>query len=200
MSSNSVLLPQVVLQPLTWTRHHFVPTADQKRYTQNAAFQLNKTTSPLISDWFLKPTAGHSAGIIPHNATADSATIQQSTPKRPASDAQAINESYQLASNQNLEQPCSHQLMSDNPYQAIQQDIQAEQGANPIGSDLRWNRNHPPEQIIDVASGSSSSTSASDSPMGFTADDTHLGMGSSIPVIGLRPSDQRVSDLIQRLR
>ncbi|KZV23659.1 hypothetical protein F511_06989 [Dorcoceras hygrometricum] len=59
-----------------------LPTAEQKRYTQNAAFQLIKTTSPLISDWFLKPTAGHSAGIIPHNATADSATIQQSTPKR----------------------------------------------------------------------------------------------------------------------
>ncbi|KZV40468.1 fucosyltransferase 2 [Dorcoceras hygrometricum] len=58
------------------------PTADQKRYTQNAAFQLIKTTSPLISDWFLKPTDGHSAGTIPHNATADSATIQQSTPKR----------------------------------------------------------------------------------------------------------------------
>ncbi|KZV45911.1 hypothetical protein F511_27695 [Dorcoceras hygrometricum] len=58
-----------------------LPTADQKHYTQNAAFQLNKTTSPLISDWFLKPTAGHSAGTIPHNATADSATIQQSTPK-----------------------------------------------------------------------------------------------------------------------
>ncbi|KZV16348.1 Prolylcarboxypeptidase (angiotensinase C) (ISS) [Dorcoceras hygrometricum] len=58
-----------------------LPTADQKHYTQNAAFQLNKTTSPLISDWFLKPTAGHSAWTIPHNATADSATIQQSTPK-----------------------------------------------------------------------------------------------------------------------
>ncbi|KZV53654.1 hypothetical protein F511_38991 [Dorcoceras hygrometricum] len=58
-----------------------LPTVDQKRYTQNAAFQLIKTTSPLISDWFLKPTAGHSAGTIPHNATADSATIQQSTPK-----------------------------------------------------------------------------------------------------------------------
>ncbi|KZV39107.1 ubiquitin carboxyl-terminal hydrolase 15-like [Dorcoceras hygrometricum] len=27
-----------------------LPTADQKRYTQNAAFQLIKTTSPLISD------------------------------------------------------------------------------------------------------------------------------------------------------
>ncbi|KZV50830.1 hypothetical protein F511_26258 [Dorcoceras hygrometricum] len=58
-----------------------LPTAEQKRYTQNAVFQLIKTTSPLISDWFLKPTAGHSAGIIPHNATADSATIHQSTPK-----------------------------------------------------------------------------------------------------------------------
>ncbi|KZV31962.1 Calmodulin binding protein-like family protein [Dorcoceras hygrometricum] len=59
-----------------------LPTAEQKRYTQNAAFQLIKTTSPLTSDWFLKPTAGHSAGTIPHNAIADSATIQQSTPKR----------------------------------------------------------------------------------------------------------------------
>ncbi|KZV37612.1 pumilio24 [Dorcoceras hygrometricum] len=59
-----------------------LPTAEQKRYAQNVAFQLIKTTSPLISDWFLKPTAGHSAGIIPHNATADSATIQQPTPKR----------------------------------------------------------------------------------------------------------------------
>ncbi|KZV29027.1 hypothetical protein F511_05875 [Dorcoceras hygrometricum] len=59
-----------------------LPTADQKRYTQNVAFQLIKMTSPLISDWFLKPTAGHSAGTIPHNATVDSATIQQSTPKR----------------------------------------------------------------------------------------------------------------------
>ncbi|KZV57759.1 scarecrow-like protein 34 [Dorcoceras hygrometricum] len=75
-----------------------LPTAEQKRYTQNATFQLNKTTSPLqqqllvtlnnsttsslISDWFLKPTAGHSAGTIPHNATADSTTIQQSTSKR----------------------------------------------------------------------------------------------------------------------
>ncbi|KZV20331.1 hypothetical protein F511_42632 [Dorcoceras hygrometricum] len=53
-----------------------LPTADRKRYTQNAAFQLIKTTSPLISDWFLKPTAGHSAGTIPHNATADSATTE----------------------------------------------------------------------------------------------------------------------------
>ncbi|KZV39419.1 hypothetical protein F511_42428 [Dorcoceras hygrometricum] len=58
-----------------------LPTVDQKHYTQNVTFQLNKMTSPLISDWFLKPTAGHSAGTIPHNATADSATIQQSTPK-----------------------------------------------------------------------------------------------------------------------
>ncbi|KZV25634.1 hypothetical protein F511_34009 [Dorcoceras hygrometricum] len=29
-------------------------------------------------------------------------------------------------------------------------DIQAGQGSNPIGSDLRWNRNHPPEQIVGV--------------------------------------------------
>ncbi|KZV53565.1 mitogen-activated protein kinase kinase kinase YODA-like [Dorcoceras hygrometricum] len=58
-----------------------LPTGEQKRYSQNAVFQLIKMTSPLISDWFLKPTAGHSAGIIPHNAAADSATIQQSTPK-----------------------------------------------------------------------------------------------------------------------
>ncbi|KZT76854.1 palmitoyl-protein thioesterase 1-like [Dorcoceras hygrometricum] len=26
---------------------------------------------------------------------------------------------------------------------------QGEQGANPIGLDLRWNRNHPPEQVIE---------------------------------------------------
>ncbi|KZV19933.1 hypothetical protein F511_22987 [Dorcoceras hygrometricum] len=45
-----------------------------KRYTQNAAFQLIKTTSRCSHDWFLKPAAGHSAGTIPHNATADSAT------------------------------------------------------------------------------------------------------------------------------
>ncbi|KZV29137.1 hypothetical protein F511_39869 [Dorcoceras hygrometricum] len=59
-----------------------LPAAEQKRYTQNVAFQLIKTTSPLTSDWFLKPTAGHSAGIIPHNATADSATISAVNTKK----------------------------------------------------------------------------------------------------------------------
>ncbi|KZV22848.1 hypothetical protein F511_19440 [Dorcoceras hygrometricum] len=59
-----------------------LPTADQKCYTQNAVFQLIKTTSPLTSDWFLKPTADISAGIIPHNATADSATISAINTKK----------------------------------------------------------------------------------------------------------------------
>ncbi|KZV52830.1 hypothetical protein F511_38012 [Dorcoceras hygrometricum] len=44
-----------------------------KALNQNAAFQLIKTTSRCSHDWFLKPAAGHSAGTIPHNATADSA-------------------------------------------------------------------------------------------------------------------------------
>ncbi|KZV20946.1 hypothetical protein F511_38291 [Dorcoceras hygrometricum] len=52
-----------------------------KALNQNAAFQRIKTTSRCSHDWFLKPAAGHSAGTIPHNATADSATIQQSTQK-----------------------------------------------------------------------------------------------------------------------
>ncbi|KZV17539.1 hypothetical protein F511_19158 [Dorcoceras hygrometricum] len=36
-----------------------LPTADQKRCTQNDAFQLIKTTSSHINDWFLKPTADY---------------------------------------------------------------------------------------------------------------------------------------------
>ncbi|KZV47967.1 hypothetical protein F511_20479 [Dorcoceras hygrometricum] len=66
-----------VLHPL----QELAVNSKRKVLNQNAALQLIKTTSPLISDWFLKPAAGHSAGTIPHNATADSATIQQSTPK-----------------------------------------------------------------------------------------------------------------------
>ncbi|KZV33543.1 hypothetical protein F511_34216 [Dorcoceras hygrometricum] len=68
---------------------------------------------------------------------------------RLAQDAQAVNANYQLVFDLNMEQQ-SYQLVTDNPDQAIQQGIQAEQGANPIGSDLRWNRNHPPEHIIGV--------------------------------------------------
>ncbi|KZV28162.1 hypothetical protein F511_13185 [Dorcoceras hygrometricum] len=63
-------------------------------------------------------------------------------------DAQAVNASYQLVSNPILEQQSPYQLVTYNPDQANQSNIQNEKGANPIGSDLRWNRNHPPEHII----------------------------------------------------
>ncbi|KZV30513.1 hypothetical protein F511_26841 [Dorcoceras hygrometricum] len=58
---------------------------------------------------------------------------------RPASYAQAINESHQVVSGSNMEQS-SYQLVSDNQDLVIQPDIRAEQGANPIGSDLRTER------------------------------------------------------------
>ncbi|KZV17678.1 hypothetical protein F511_15356 [Dorcoceras hygrometricum] len=76
------------------------------------------------------------------------------------SDAQDARTSYQMVSSSNLEQQsqqlesdaeasnANHQLMIDNPYATIHPNIKAEQGANPIGSDLRRNRNHPPEQVI----------------------------------------------------
>ncbi|KZV43753.1 hypothetical protein F511_43356 [Dorcoceras hygrometricum] len=66
-----------VLHPL----QELAVNSRHKALNQNAAFQLIKTTPRCSHDWFLKPAAGHSAGKIPHNATAGSATIQQSTPK-----------------------------------------------------------------------------------------------------------------------
>ncbi|KZV56669.1 hypothetical protein F511_34927 [Dorcoceras hygrometricum] len=77
------------------------------------------------------PAAGDDGTTIAQDAAQADDTICQEV-SRPASDTQAINSSYQLVSNE-----------------AIQPDIQAEQGENPIGSDLWWNRNHPPEQIIE---------------------------------------------------
>ncbi|KZV27179.1 hypothetical protein F511_31771 [Dorcoceras hygrometricum] len=74
---------------------------------------------------------------------------------------QDASTSYQVVSGSNLEQQSrqlesdpqasngNHQLMTDNPDATIHPNIEAEQ--NPIGSYLRWNRNHPPEQIIDEA-------------------------------------------------
>ncbi|KZV17911.1 hypothetical protein F511_13424 [Dorcoceras hygrometricum] len=56
-------------------------------------------------------------------------------------DALADHTKHQVISRPVLDTQCDQN-------EDVQPDIQEEQGANPIGSDLRWNRNHSPEQII----------------------------------------------------
>ncbi|KZV26535.1 hypothetical protein F511_35981 [Dorcoceras hygrometricum] len=83
-------------------------------------------------------------------AQTDVAQIDLST-HRPTSDSLVASTSHQLVSRPTSDTQAgnaNYQLVSENPEAIIQQEIQAEQGANPIGLDLRWNRNHPPEQII----------------------------------------------------
>ncbi|KZV48567.1 hypothetical protein F511_32103 [Dorcoceras hygrometricum] len=68
---------------------------------------------------------------------------------RPPADEPVASTSHQLevdAQSNNAQ----HQLASADPAIANQPATQGEQGANPFGLDLWWNKNHPPEQVIDM--------------------------------------------------
>ncbi|KZV43322.1 hypothetical protein F511_29106 [Dorcoceras hygrometricum] len=80
-----------------------------------------------------RPPTGEPAARI-HQLVSPADQPVASTFHQLESDAQLNNEQIQLA--------------SADPVVAIQPTTQGEQGANPIGLDVRWNRNHPPEQVI----------------------------------------------------
>ncbi|KZV29316.1 hypothetical protein F511_22142 [Dorcoceras hygrometricum] len=54
--------------------NHQLVTLDNSKRRRNKVPVNKERRRFIISDWFFNPTAGHSAGTISHNATADSAT------------------------------------------------------------------------------------------------------------------------------
>ncbi|KZV45544.1 hypothetical protein F511_36917 [Dorcoceras hygrometricum] len=69
-----------------------------------------------------------------------------STSRQPV-DVPAASTSYQQEADAQ-DSDSQHQLASAEPVVATHPATQGEQQSNPIGLDLRWNRNHPPEQVI----------------------------------------------------
>ncbi|KZV35836.1 hypothetical protein F511_34526 [Dorcoceras hygrometricum] len=105
---------------------------DRPESSKSADEQDASTSYQLVS----RPTADASVAstscqVISRPTTddrADSRTHLEQLSQQLGSDAQVNHDNYQL--------------VSEDPDVTIQPDIQTQQGANPIGLDLRWNRNH----------------------------------------------------------
>ncbi|KZV50502.1 malonyl-CoA:anthocyanidin 5-O-glucoside-6'-O-malonyltransferase [Dorcoceras hygrometricum] len=66
------MLHQLIPNPMRNNRQ--LVTLDNSKRRRNKVPVNKERRRFIISDWFFNPTAGHSAGTISHNATADSAT------------------------------------------------------------------------------------------------------------------------------
>ncbi|KZV56863.1 hypothetical protein F511_27730 [Dorcoceras hygrometricum] len=95
----------------------------------STSHQLEAIASPL--QLISSPPAGEPAGST----------------SRPPADVPAASTSYQQEADAQASDS-QHQLASADPVAATHPTTQGEQQSNPIGLDLRWNRNHPPEQVI----------------------------------------------------
>ncbi|KZV47366.1 putative disease resistance protein [Dorcoceras hygrometricum] len=102
-------------------------SGEQGASTSYQSVSIPTSGQPVASD--------HQLVSRPTVSRADPSSHLEQQSQQLESDAQANNEEYQLA--------------SADPV-VIQPVTQGELGANPIGLDLRWNKNHLPEQVIDA--------------------------------------------------
>ncbi|KZV18027.1 Symplekin/Pta1-like protein [Dorcoceras hygrometricum] len=130
------------------TQTNGIPTdLDTSRITQTNATPTDLATSRIMQS-NATPT-----DLATANATADTSTANATVSNIPTTNDEAVNSTHTQQQELQLESDTrsnndNHQVASEDPNIFIQSATQGEQGANHVGLDLRWNKNHPPEQVI----------------------------------------------------
>ncbi|KZV17452.1 hypothetical protein F511_32931 [Dorcoceras hygrometricum] len=122
------------------------------RITQSNATPIDLAMSR-ITQSNATPTDLATTGITQANDTADTSTAEATISTIPTVNDEAVNSTHTRQQEVQLESDTrsnndNHQVASEDPNIFIQSATQGEQGANHFELDLRWNRNHPPEQVI----------------------------------------------------